>query len=202
MCAFSPMKRDLQSILAVWICMITVSWWYFFCHALIPHHLFFKGIELVKKTFQWKASLKYLKYTLLFHILFSYFFFPTERTSARLFPPNIFMILERTQSTNPISQGTASRVKSFLTWCRSWIVMLFTLCMIPVQLRNVDLSWSQQTIKQKVKHMLGRRHDKMNLKWCPHPPKKAQCFKGLCEENSNKQKRQCFTRVLHTDQKQ
>lgn len=52
----------------------------------------------------------------------------------------------------------------------------------------------------EVKHMLGRRHDEMNLKW-RNGKIKTNCYKGRCEESGNVEGKLCFTRMLYTEQK-
>lgn len=50
MSTFSLMKRDLESILAAWICIFIVSWSHFLA-MLYSSSLFYKGMELVNKAF-------------------------------------------------------------------------------------------------------------------------------------------------------
>ena len=154
MCTCSPMKGDLESVPAVWICIFIVSWscfffflsFFFFCHT--PSSFILQGNGACQQNLFFNER---RLWSVLNRCITSYLvvFSQTESTA----PPSIciaFVILEWKQSANSVSKGTActSRLKSALARCWSWIDALFTLRPIAgATLKTVDLSWSQQTMK-------------------------------------------------------
>lgn len=151
MCTCSPMKGDLESVLAVWICIFIVSWscffffFFFFATLLIIYSA--RERSLSTKPFFNERHL----WSVLNRCITSYLVVVAQTESAA--PPSIciaFVILEWKQSANSVSKGTActSPVKSALARCWSWIDALFTLRLVAgATLKTVDLSWSQQTMK-------------------------------------------------------
>lgn len=144
-CTFSPLERDLESILPVWICIFIVSWSYFFFlpHS-IPHRLLGKGTST--KPFPMKGpSEAFTTCSVASQSL------PLAERIGRLsiYLHHIcdFGVETKHKLTILKHSMCISRWGGFTT-----VLILNARVAFPVRdartvLQNVDLSWSQQTMK-------------------------------------------------------